>query len=255
VFEMKRFATASIVLGMFVLLSTRSSLGSTIVYYGSLNSFSTTTDSNVDLDPTTKVYAVNVGSSSSVTVNNGKGDVTFSGEWPSGVTLDSMANGGVETGATPTLTGIGADALKTVLLDDRISYSSQYGNYTDVPTTIHMNVVAGKMYDLQLFMAECWYTTAGSRGGDLSFTNGSNTLQLVDEYALNARTENALVYHYQFTAGSDAVTLIAGRASSLGDNSGALNALTLSTVPEPSSIALLVGGMIGLLAYAWRQRK
>lgn len=31
--------------------------------------------------------------------------------------------------------------------------------------------------------------------------------------------------------------------------------ITISAVPEPGTIALLAGGLFGLLAYAWRKRK
>ncbi len=37
--------------------------------------------------------------------------------------------------------------------------------------------------------------------------------------------------------------------------SGSLDEIRISGVPEPSSIMLIVGGIIGLLAYAWRRRK
>jgi len=29
----------------------------------------------------------------------------------------------------------------------------------------------------------------------------------------------------------------------------------VATIPEPSTLALLAGGLVGLLAYAWRKRK
>ena len=36
---------------------------------------------------------------------------------------------------------------------------------------------------------------------------------------------------------------------------GAFDNLTLSNVPEPSALALVVSGLLGLLCYAWRRRK
>ena len=31
--------------------------------------------------------------------------------------------------------------------------------------------------------------------------------------------------------------------------------MTVTSVPEPSALVLLAGGLIGLLAYAWRKRR
>jgi probable HAF family extracellular repeat protein len=39
------------------------------------------------------------------------------------------------------------------------------------------------------------------------------------------------------------------------DGSGHTHGFLLYTVPEPSSVLLLAGGLVGLLAYAWRKRK
>ncbi len=248
---MRQSATILAVVVVTYVLTAQTSFGSTIVYEGTLNSFTSTTDSSVDLDPTTKVYAVNLGSSSSISVNNGSGDLTFVGEWPSGVTNDSASGAsGIDSWrANPNVTGAGAAELKSILANGRLTTNAGKGN-----TIITLAVTAGQVYDLQLFMAETAYDTDGYRGGDLSFTNGSSTLQLVDEYALNNYAGDPLVYHYMFKAVGSTVSVIAGRASSFSDPSGMLSGLTLSSIPEPGTMVLMVIGVIGLLCYAWRKK-
>jgi hypothetical protein len=55
---------------------------------------------------------------------------------------------------------------------------------------------------------------------------------------------------------TDAATKYAGMyKSALGAGWGRIDNFAVSSVPEPSTIVLLVTGLIGLLAYAWRKRK
>lgn len=46
-----------------------------------------------------------------------------------------------------------------------------------------------------------------------------------------------------------------GMVSNPASNSAVFDNLRLSSVPEPSTIMLLITGVLGLLAYAWRKRK
>ena len=79
----------------------------TVVDYGTLNTFTSTTDPNLDLNPATKVYAIDVGSTSDVTVNNGVYSLTFKAEWPSGALLDAVSTTDKYTAASPILSGTG----------------------------------------------------------------------------------------------------------------------------------------------------
>ena len=40
-----------------------------------------------------------------------------------------------------------------------------------------------------------------------------------------------------------------------GQEIGALNAAGIKIIPEPGTVALLLGGLLGMFAYAWRKRK
>ena len=85
---------------------------------------------------------------------------------------------------------------------------------------------------------DIWYDSSPASTSDLSLLNGVRT-------------------------GSDKVLTLSMESNASGDGirdwgnaaSGYAARLILTTAPEPSSIVLLAGGLLGLLAYAWRKRR
>ena len=69
-----------------------------------------------------------------------------------------------------------------------------------------------------------------------NLTNGDGTWTLADAYGISENGQ-----------------YICGSATNGTVTHGFL--LTLAPVPEPSTLLLVVSGLVGLLAYAWRRRR
>jgi hypothetical protein len=87
-------------------------------------------------------------------------------------------------------------------------------------------------------------TSGGATSGVLTFNSGPNVDGGVGQYVIGT-----------FTADSTGRQVI----TYTGDTSHAsypeFSGFQLRTIPEPSTITLLIIGLIGLLAYAWRRRR
>ena len=93
-------------------------------------------------------------------------------------------------------------------------------------------------------VATLWWGAQGTPSGSLTEINfttnalgGNNTPSL--PFTWDSNTVNYIGFGGAFKTG--AVSTI--------DN------VSVSAIPEPSTLALLATGLIGLLAYAWRKRK
>lgn len=127
----------------------------------------------------------------------------------------------------------------------------------DAVGTFHFTGVAPGYYDV----SATWYSEYTSRCPDVvySITENSTTL---DYHADQTVTPDEPVYDgvpwkTMFTSiyigdGTADVSVAWGS----GDGYVSADAVRLTAaVPEPSVLALLVTGLLGLLAYAWRKRK
>lgn len=79
------------------------------------------------------------------------------------------------------------------------------------------------------------------------------TTALTNQFIIGAAGDATHGYSDLLTGAADHVRLLAFDGSSYVFN--ASTDLSYMAAPEPSTIALLVTGLLGLLAYAWRKRK
>ncbi len=95
--------------------------------------------------------------------------------------------------------------------------------------------------DINLNAASNTAVIAVYRGGELISSNSS--------WPFGSGYANAP------NAFGDYVLNIGARSGGVAVFTGYIDNLTVSTIPEPSTIAILTTGLIGLLAYAWRKRR
>lgn len=116
---------------------------------------------------------------------------------------------------------------------------TSFVNYTESMPTIEANIyevgfevtaIGGNVYDFLPYYQDL--STPSSR----VYANGGTPFTANFSYALSGMF--------------DTVYLRMG-----GTTGGILDDFEISQVPEPSTLALLASGLIGLLAYAWRKRK
>jgi hypothetical protein len=92
-------------------------------------------------------------------------------------------------------------------------------------------------------------TTVGSLGIDVLRANGFELLGNGQAFAaLNVDAGTSL------TTGIYGIDLASGEATLLGTYNGTLSGLTISAIPEPSSYALMLGGL-GAVAFMARRRR
>lgn len=85
-----------------------------------------------------------------------------------------------------------------------------------------------------------------------AFAADGSDLNNQDGFVLLARVDNANPYQNN-TQGGNQFLFASSQAGSISTRPTL--EITLTTVPEPSSMAIVVTGLFGLLAYAWRKRK
>lgn len=107
-----------------------------------------------------------------------------------------------------------------------------------VSTVGSLSVAANQTFDFTVI-------DSGTKGVSLTLTqvgNAANTVTVTSKLISDNTTSDYIVFH--------------NREYGSGTNYYAkLDNVAINTVPEPSTIALAVTGLIGLLAYAWRKRK
>ena len=123
----------------------------------------------------------------------------------------------------------------TAYFRDAVDYTEHYGDA----------LTLGNTYDMQLTVD---LSTAGGlatvsyrdvTAGDTDFTTDSSLVNIPMGLTQNGEGK------YEFGA---LALRIAGYGSGISE-------FNLTTVPEPSTLAIILSGVFGLLAYAWRKRK
>ncbi|WJG09382.1 PEP-CTERM sorting domain-containing protein [Aliiglaciecola sp. LCG003] len=183
-------------------------------------------------------YAVNVRGPGGITI----GDANFTDDNAAGVSIFAANNilnwHNASYGASAD-----DDGLETVMRSIRWSNAG-----TDVVRVDLANLVIGNDYSLQLLFAE----NCCSRGFDVSVEGQ----QIVDDFApsvqqggIGVNSVGAFV-RFDFTATDETLNIaMGGSAAGFPDNNPIINGLTLENttqVPEPTSLAILGLGLLGL---------
>jgi hypothetical protein len=170
-----------------------------------------------------------------------------------GVLLDSLGNS--TTTVTLSLSGAGSDGTAhtgyTTPVNTLLSGYAYYSPWTTPPGgSFAINgLVSGGQYKLYVFSQNGTYDSSKT-----VFTIGASSL-IVDN-TLTSDTgsfhegENYVVFSGLIATGGT----ISGTFVMPSDNA-AFNGFQLVSVPEPGSLLLIVSGICGLLAYAWRKRR
>jgi hypothetical protein len=122
------------------------------------------------------------------------------------------------------------------------------GLTTGVATTLVGKVVTTSAGVQTLTMYAVGAGTQFTNDTDLGAAVCTGTLNLGTYYDDSFGVTSVGVYSRIAAAGAERVVDNIRIGTTLADVTGAV-------VPEPSTLALLVGGLIGLIAYAWRKRK
>jgi len=191
----------------------------------------------------------------------GEGGTTWnngSSTWSTGLTdlKDSYGNATVvDVARSGTSNGNGSVATSYT---NNLTSSYFYTTNTNGMTVTISSLDNSKVYDLYLYGCQDF-----SGQGNGTFPRGSTfVVGGVSKQTIGVDTNCAggtfylgsthVVYNSVApTAGSIVITIKPGAV----DGIGFFNGFQLKEVPEPSTIALLAAGLVGLAAYAWRKRK
>ena len=142
-------------------------------------------------------------------------------------------------------TGPASTVLDCLKLTEFLLQAGIWGTTTEATINLN-NLGAGKIYELQV-----WINDSRNGIGDTRTETVSGSIS--DSVLLSYHTETDLGEYAigRFTADSTNRQTL----SFLGNVSAQINGLQLRVVPEPGAFSLVVTGVLGLLAYAWRRRR
>lgn len=148
------------------------------------------------------------------------------------------------------------------------TYYAQFTNSAEAVWRVPVSTVLGQQYEVDLFWGHTYTHTGSDELAAYFGTNGNatDTKFLSIDTSIPAASSTTWYHAYSNvtdsyssvnnvtltgTGGTEYVT-IAAKASGWDV---CFDAVTVNPVPEPSTLAPLAAGMVGLLCYAWRKRR
>ena len=194
------------------------------------------------------VYAVSFGELGTTTV----GDATFTGVTTGSGSLNSPPVGVTATGFNTNLNWSGASNLGSSADAnglETVMRSIMWSNGLN-PGAINAEVTTGNQYRLQLLFSE---GCCNNRHFDVNVENGLLTQEILGTAVGGAVWQNSSTQGYamslDFTAGDSLLNIALSRHTP-GDTNYHISGFTLerlSTVPEPSSVALVGMALVGVV--------
>ena len=192
--------------------------------------------------------AIDIGNTSAGPTGDIIGSAVFTGENVPGVTV------GFENRINPWFApNFGSTPQDNMLerIMGSIAWDSN-GNATYPGLGIDLQVGVGAPYKLQLLFSDL--SSVNFRCFDIEI-EGVNVLNEMDVAALmsawSGQPDSGVVFTYEFIAQDSVLNILLRNGTSLGNRDPILNALTLETIPEPATLALLG---LGVLGFARRRR-
>jgi len=207
---------------------------------------------------TSETYTHAISGGQAVTVNGVSFDLLDSGTTPANFTWNTNSwnksqvtnNNNDWVPATGGVTGTGILAL----LND-FTYSGTGAGVGAYQTFTLSGLTGGQQYDARLYI-RLWDTAGSGRDIDLTFTNGTEIDSLTFEEdrpqnpPINLALHNAYYINYRFTAQGTSLVIDAEVAAG-GNGSFHMYGMSNQVIPEPSTLALIGLGAVGLI----RRRK
>ena len=156
--------------------------------------------------------------------------------------------------------GMGSSGSNNLLDDGAQMWMITWPYRADLELT---GLSTSQKYDLYLYgtAGSTAYGTAFTIGGVTQITAGGNDTSFVKGGSTLVTGSNYVLFQNLMSDGTGAISIqaysnsiVTGIANGSSD-SGPVNGLQLVSVPEPGTLVLLVVGLVGLLAYAWRKRR